>query len=383
MEEKHQFRWMWWSSFCWTFGVSMYQGMIGRYALDSFQLSALTYGWLDSVREWPGLGLVLLLAVLAHWSARRLWVYGLLLTILGLWLHPLTGHLYGLLGITLLYSTGVHLASVVRDVLTMSLSRPEVRARRLGQLASGAAAAGLLGLGTVVFLSGTVSFQTQWLIAGSGPAVGAILSLPLLKRMPKAHQVTKGWLFRWQYRSYYGLALLSATREMVTLTFVVFLLLREMGFSERELSLLLATHGLLAILVRPWIGAWIDRVGEERALAVNYATVTLLFLGYVWFREPWLVAVLFVVDRLLVALDDIALSTYVSKRVEPAEWTTTLAMGSTIAHGFAVLMPVVGGALWVSLGAAAPFLFGALVTAATGGCCVRLAGGVNRKTPSR
>ncbi|WP_107724984.1 MFS transporter [Desmospora activa] len=371
-KERRLFRLIWWSSFCWSFGLAMYQGVIGKYAIDHFQLSPLAYGWLDSVREWPGLCLVILLALLSRLSMRWLWVCSLLLTAVGLWLHAWSLPFLGLLGITLLTSTGVHVGAVVRDTLTMAWAKPTVRARRLGQMASGSAAAGLLGLGAVALLSGTLPLKVQLVIAGCWSVGGAIFVIPLQQKQDDEGLLRRGLLFRWRYRSYYGLALLSALREMVTLTFAVFLLLRDIGWTERELALLLAGHGLLAVILRPWVGAWIDRVGEAKALAVNYAVVTVLFLGYGWVREAWVLALIFVMDHLLTALDEIALSTYVSKWVQQDEWAATLAMGSTIAHAFAVLMPLVGGMLWLTLGATAPFLLGATVTVIACAVCVRL-----------
>ncbi|MDR6226539.1 hypothetical protein [Desmospora profundinema] len=64
--------------------MAVYRGVIGKYAIDTFHLSPLAYGWLDSLREWPGLGLIVLLAVLSRMPAPWLWLLSLMVTAAGL-----------------------------------------------------------------------------------------------------------------------------------------------------------------------------------------------------------------------------------------------------------------------------------------------------------
>jgi MFS family permease len=58
-----------------------------------------------------------------------------------------------------------------------------------------------------------------------------------------------------------------------------------------------------------------------------------------------------------------ALNTYVNRLVPEQERTPTLSMGVAMNHAAAVTMPLVGGALWVTLGHRWTFLAGAIAAA--------------------
>ena len=106
------------------------------------------------------------------------------------------------------------------------------------------------------------------------------------------------------------------------------------------------------------MGRLIDRVGERPVLIFYFACLSVFFVGYAFISNVWVLYVLFVVDHTFFVFAT-ALTTYVNRIAPPSEHTPTLAMGVAMNHVAAVLMPIVGGLLWVSLGHEWAFLTGA------------------------
>lgn len=343
------------ASFLLNLGFGLYRTVFSNFAGQELNISVVQYGWLEGIREIPGLATMLLVALVARVGDARLYTLSMAITGLGILLYAGT-HTYGsLVAVTLIQSVGFHVWSVVQDSMVLKSVEQTDRARQLGQINSLAAAATLIGMGLVTVTGQWLGLRPYFMVGGTAALAGALVTLLIRTQPDEAKRVH--FVFRWQYRSYYILTLLQGARRHIVLTFAAFALVRLHGTSVQTMALLLAIHSFLSIWTRPLIGRIIDRVGEQRALSLNYAAVALVFLGYALIQQPWVVCGLFVLDNVLTGFD-IAVSTHAGRIIPRHELSSSLATGTTINHIFGVLVPVAGGVLWDWFGPRIPFLMG-------------------------
>jgi predicted MFS family arabinose efflux permease len=94
------------------------------------------------------------------------------------------------------------------------------------------------------------------------------------------------------------------------------------------------------------IGAWIGRIGERKALTLEYLGLTLVFCGYALVENPWFAASLYIVDHLFFAMA-IAIKTYFQKIADPKDMASSAGVSFTINHIAAVALPAMLGLVWL------------------------------------
>lgn len=343
------------ASFLTNIAFSIYRSVFSNFAAQDLGITVSQYGWLEGIREVPGLLTIIMFALVARLGDARMYSLSIALTGVGIWMYATSQTYADLILATIVQSTGFHLWSVVQDSMVIKAVDPSDRAGQLGRINSVAAAATLLGMGFVTLSGQWIGIRSYFIAAGLVGLAAAAVSL-LVGRTHKETQQVR-FVVRWRYRSYYILTLLQGARRHIVLTFASFALVKLHGASVQTMALLLAAHSFLAIWTRPMIGRIIDRVGEQRALSINYAAVATVFLGYAFIPQAWVAYTLFVVDNVLTGFD-IAVSTHAGRIIPREELSSSLATGTTINHIFGVLVPVAGGALWTWFGPQVPFLMG-------------------------
>lgn len=341
--------------------MALYRGVISNYALRELHLDATQYGLLDGIREIPGLLTVLFAVVTTRLREEYALATWALILGVGLWLHPWAGSYGQLIVVTTLFSAGLHLWFISRDVLLMEVAEPSERALRLGQAASAWAAASIVGMGVASLVSRHIQMNWLFLLGGLLGVGAGVLSL-LLRTPGRRVRSLRPLVWRWQYRTLYILTTLVAAREMITLTLATYLLVEVHQFGVDKMAMLFTVQGLLSIMLKPLAGKVMDRLGDRKSLVWNFALVIGLFLGYILTINPLVLATIYVVDNMLVGLSDIALSAYTARIVPQKELGPTLSLCSTLAHAVAVPLPVVG-ALLLHYDVAFPFLLGIVITA--------------------
>jgi predicted MFS family arabinose efflux permease len=142
------------------------------------------------------------------------------------------------------------------------------------------------------------------------------------------------------------------------MTFAVFLLVKVYHLDVQHITALLIFNSLVTTLATPVIGRLIDRYGERRLLALNYACLIFLFAGYALVHNLIVLGVLYCVDNAFFAFS-LGINSYLGRIAPPEDVTPSLVMGSTVNHIAAVGVPVVGGLLWSTVGYQVTFLAGA------------------------
>jgi Kef-type K+ transport system membrane component KefB len=100
--------------------------------------------------------------------------------------------------------------------------------------------------------------------------------------------------------------------------------------------------------------------GERVVLSLENISLFVLFLGYAFIENAWVAIILYVLDSIFFNFS-IGLSTYLQKTAEPGDMAQSTAVGFTINHISAVVIPLIGGSLWL-LSWQLPFIIGACLT---------------------
>jgi hypothetical protein len=110
----------------------------------------------------------------------------------------------------------------------------------------------------------------------------------------------------------------------------------------------------------PLIGKSIIRFGERKVLSLEYFSLIFVFLAYATVESKILVAILYILDHVFFNFA-IAIRTYFQKVGDPRDIAPSIAVGFTINHIAAVVLPAIGGLLWI-VDYRIPFVFGAVLS---------------------
>lgn len=164
-------------------------------------------------------------------------------------------------------------------------------------------------------------------------------------------------IVRKRYWLYYVLNFLSGARRQIFVVFAVFMLVKKYGYSVSEVTVLFVLNNVIAYFFNPYIAKGINRFGERRMLTLEYASLILIFMAYAYVENRWIVAGLYILDHLFFNFS-IGIRTYFQKHADPKDIAPSMAVGFTINHIAAVVIPVIGGGLWL-LNWRIPFILGA------------------------
>jgi len=345
-----------------TFGHNVWRALFNNFAVERIGVGADAIGWIQSVRELPGL-LAFVVAFLALiFKETRIMAVSLIFLGLGIIFTGQATTISFLLVATLVMSLGFHYFNPGNNGLILMSIEKEETPKVLGQLKSLGAIAAVLATGTVYLFVGSLGYESMFMIVGSLVAVGGVILFIVGKRghsLPSRRKVRlrkKYWLF-------YALAFLMGSRRHIFTTFAPFLLVQAYGIDVKMMSLLLLINSLLNIYVFQQVGKLVARFGERTVLTLAFAALIPIFLGYAYIAILPVLCVLFVIDNVLFGFN-LAMPTYLQKiAVSPEELTANLSLQETINHISAVIVPVVGGTIWILYGAQAPFLAGVGIAA--------------------
>jgi predicted MFS family arabinose efflux permease len=331
------------------FGFRIWQTTINNFAVEDLGIGALDVGWMQSLREIPGL-LGFLLGFLAIYLAEtRIMAISVILLGGGLFFSGQANDLPFLLMSVFIMSLGFHL-------VLMAVEK-ENAPKTLGQLNSLGAGAALLATGVVYFLAEPLGFRTLFMITGIFVVLGGVLLIPFgggPKSLPKQRKV----ILRKRYWLYYLLAFLMGSRRHIFTTFAIFLLVQKHEITVQTTAILFFVNSVMNIFTYQAVGRLIGRVGERLMLSIAFSLLIFIFLGYAFVTSLIVLFVFFVLDNMLFGFN-MALTTYFQKiAVTQEEITSNVAVQQTINHISAVVVPVIGGAAWQLFGSQMPFLVG-------------------------
>ncbi|MFC2095406.1 MFS transporter [Candidatus Bipolaricaulota bacterium] len=340
-----------------AFGHSVWRAMFNNFAVEKIGVGADAIGWIQSVRELPGL-LAFLVAFLALvFKEMRIMAVSLILLGIGVILTGQAATMPLLLTATLVMSLGFHYFNPGNQGLILMSFKQEETPKIMGQLKSLGAIAAVLATGTVYFFVDDLGYESMFTIVGSLVIIGGIVLFIVGKgghSLPSQRKVR----LRKRYSLFYALTFLMGSRRHIFTTFAPFLLVQTYGVDVKMMSLLLLVNSLMNIYVFQKVGKLVAKFGERAVLTFAFAALIPIFLGYAYVGTLSILCVLFVLDNVLFGFN-LAMPTYLQKiAVSPEELTANMSLQETINHISAVIVPVAGGAIWILFGSKAPFLAG-------------------------
>lgn len=380
------------SNMLWTLGFRLWEAVFTNFAVQELHFRADQIGWIQSIREIPGL-LGILSGILAL-VLGEMRTAGLSVIVMGagIALTAFTREIGGVIVATLVMSTGFHFFYAGNASAVLLVVGPNEAPKVLGRLNSLGALAALLGTLFILATLEAWGFRNLFLVSGLVVLVIGAILMPWTRQQVRAEGVTRPRpRLRRRYALYYVLQFLLGSRRHIFTTFAVFLMVRQYGVPTQMMALLYLTNYLLGTYFHQVFGRLVARLGERPTLTVNFILLALIFLGYAflplwpalespswslpalglggWVLVPsfnvtpvlLILMFLFVADNILFGFS-IALECYFQKiALGPEEITPNIAMGQTMNHVAAVIIPVVGGMVWETVGPQYTFLAGVAI----------------------
>ena len=131
------------------------------------------------------------------------------------------------------------------------------------------------------------------------------------------------------------------------MVFAGFMMVEKFGYSAANIATLFIINHLMNLYIAPKIGRFIGKVGERKALTIEYTGLIFVFVGYAVVESADFAAVLYVIDHLFFAMA-IALKTFFQKIADPKDIASSSGVSFTISHIAAVVIPVLFGILWIT-----------------------------------
>ncbi|NLE77925.1 MAG: MFS transporter [Chloroflexi bacterium] len=347
-----------------SYGFRIWGTMFTNFAVEEMRFGPATIGLVQSVREIPGL-LGFAMSLLAmRMRESRIMVLALAFLGTGFLLASQARALWPLLLGVIIMSFGNHYFYTANSALMLLIVDKRRVAKVLGQVGSVGSFAAILATVTVFLISDLWGYRTIFAGVGLLTIVGTVALLPMSRQIQSdgTRRAPARIVLRRRYGLYYALAFLLGARAHISLTFAILLLVKEHGIAVQTTAALYLLVSVLSIGGFWLEGNIIARFGERLSLSLVFVLVTLIYLGYIFITYLPALLVLFVLDELLFGFE-IALTTYFQKiAVTQEEITSNIAVQQTLVHLAAVVVPVIGGAVWELFGRQLPFLVGIVVT---------------------
>lgn len=349
---------LWTATFCLMVGFGVYSASFFNFATEVIRIQPQQLGVLEAVRELPGFLCIIVTALAVGIAEPLLASLALGLVAVGVAAYAGVNSVSGLLVWSFVWSVGLHTWMPLSSSLVISLAEPDRKGRRLGQTYGVGALGALVGMSAVMLVGYALAYSTWFLIAGASAAVAASTLLTVRRDIGVDDRPALVW--KREYRLYYGLTFLEGCRKQVFFTFAIYALTRVYGTPLQTVALLMVVNNVVNLFGAPRLGGLIDRIGERRILVFCYAALIPVFIGYATIRSANVLYVLYCLDNLFY-LSTACLTTYLQKIADPRDIAPSLSLGVTLNHAAAVLVPLIGGFLWASLGYPVTFIGGAVI----------------------
>jgi hypothetical protein len=342
---------------CASAGLQGWMALFTNFAKEIIGVNGFQIGVAQAVREIPGFLTFVVMYVLLFMKEHRLSAWSVVLLGIGIGATGFFTTFPGLLMVTVVMSIGFHWFETTNKSLTVQYfdtqEAPVVFARLRGY-----GALTNIAVGSVVWgLSFVLPYRMNFLLLGLFIFSAGMYMLsknPVDKAL--THQQNR-LLLRRRYWLYYVLNFLSGARRQIFIVFAVFLLVEKYGLSVSTVAGIFVLNYALTYLTNRFISRAINVYGERVVLSLESASLFILFLGYAFIENVWVVVFLYVLDSIFFNFA-IGLNTYLQKTADPRDLAQSTAVGFTINHISAVVIPVIGGSLWL-LNWRLPFIIGA------------------------
>jgi hypothetical protein len=348
-------------------GLQGWMAMITNFAKEVVGVDGFQMGLTQSVREIPGFLTFLVVYLLMFFKEHRLSAWSIVLMGIGIGITGFFTTLTGILFTTMVMSIGFHYFETTnKSLIAQHFSKQDApvvfaRLRGFGALANIVVGASVWGMAyvftykTIFILVGIVTFSAGVYLLYLNPPINQV-----------AHQ-SKNLFLRKKYTLFYILNFLSGARRQIFIVFAIFLLVERFKLSVTTVAGIFVLNYFMTYLTNGWISRSIKNYGEKVVLTMEAASLVTIFLGYAfiplldYYWVVFAIVGLYVIDNIFFNFS-IGLNTYLQKIADTQDLGSQTAVGFTINHISAVVIPLFGGAMWM-LNWQLPFIIGAGLSA--------------------
>lgn len=347
-------------------GLQGWMAMITNFAKEVVGVNGFQMGLTQSFRELPGFLTFLVVFLLMIFKEHRLSAWSVVLMGIGISLTGFFTSLTGMLFTTVIMSIGFHYfettskSLIVQHFNTHDAPVVFARLRGYGALANIAVGSAVFGLAFVL------SYKAIFIIVGVLTVAAGIYMLYQHPQIGEQKPQSKKLYLKKKYSLFYIMNFLSGARRQIFTVFAIFLLVEHFQLSRTTVAGIYVINFLMTYLTNGWISKSIKNYGEKVVLSLEAASLVFIFLGYAFIPTinnnwvVWIVVLLYVIDNIFFNFA-IGLNTYLQKIAEPEDLAPCTAVGFTINHISAVVIPLFGGAMWL-LNWQLPFIIGAALS---------------------
>lgn len=341
-------------------------GLLNNFMSEKANFTGKEVGFLQSIREIPGFLSFCAIFLLPFIREQNLALLSLFFLGLGTALTGFFPSEFALYGTTFLMSLGFHYYETMNQSLTLqTVQKTHTAAHLATQLRAASLGTFLILLVILVFFHDAQFIAMQAKLGIENPisgfnvgyipiyvAAGVItIAVALFCKLyypmyEAAHAQTKTLFLRRRYWLYYALTFMGGARRQIFMVFAGWLMVEKFGYDATAISLLYMVNLIANIWIAPYVGRFIVRLGERRALILEYIGLIFVFTGYAFVEDHSIAAGLYILDHLFFAFA-IAIKTYFQKIADPKDIASTAGVSFTINHIAAVGIPAAFGFLYL------------------------------------
>ena len=327
---------------------SAWAALLNNFVVERAGFTGVELGLLQSFREVPGFLAFTMIFLLIYIREQSFAVLSLVLLGVGVAITGYFPYELGLYTTTILMSVGFHYFEAAKTSLSLQWLDKKRAPQVLGRLISIGSLTSLgvyLVLWILLELAG-LDYQWIYLIAGGLCTCLAIFMWRGFPHFVAPVEQTQKLILRKRYWLYYALTFFSGARRQIFMVFAGFMMVEKFGYSASDIVLLFLINYAFNWVFAERIGRLIGRIGEQRALIIEYLGLIMVFTAYAFVQNANVAAGLYIIDHMFFAMA-IAVSTYFQKIANPADLASSAGVSFTINHIAAVVVPAALGLVWI------------------------------------
>jgi MFS family permease len=370
------------------FGISFgfYRGIQDNYLADIIKISAFQRGIVEFFRETPGLLVVLILAGMYRFTEVRVFKIGIGFMAAGLigllavampdW-DPPSRALFSVVVFMVVFSIGEHVIMPVRTTISLSLAAEGKGGAvlgitgalgHIGNIAGFVIVTAFFAVITRMGFTRTDIIPFRIIFAVSLALMLAALFTVLAMEESESKVKRRRFYFARKFTKYYMLEVFYGARKQIFITFAPFVLIRYYGAPTSIISLLLGICAVFGTIFSPFVGRLIDKLGYKFIMVTDTLLLVgvCILYGFAHRIFPqniafWVVCINYVLDS-IISMASMASNVYVqSIASSQEEVTATLSTGVSVNHVISILIALLGGYIWDTVGIEALFSLSAVL----------------------
>ena len=355
-----------------------YRGIQDNYLAEVVKINEFERGVVEFFRELPGLLLVFILASMYRFSETKVFKIGTAIMLCGtLGLLVLGSSKIIVVLFMVIFSTGEHITMPIKSSMSLYFAKNDKGGASLGVTSSISHGGNILGffLVSLLFLifsrlgyarDALLGFKTVFFIA----TILLLLSTLIVMTMKdQGRPVRRSRLYiNKKYNKFYILEIFYGARKQIFLTFAPYVLILFYGADTAVIAFLLAICAVFGMVLSPVIGILVDKLGYKKVMVADTLILVFVCILYGFAHRIFpknvafiIVCINFVLDS-VISLASMATNVYVRDLSSSREeLTATLTTGISVNHLISVMIALLGGYIWKTLGIEVLFTLSAIL----------------------